>query len=352
MSLADSYRGKRVLVTGDTGFKGSWLAIWLRELGAEVTGFAQPPSTVRDNFVTCGLTGVIAHVDGDVRDLAQLAAVVQQCRPEIVFHLAAQSLVLESYARPHETFETNVMGVVNVLEAVRGVPSVRAVVIVTSDKCYREQDRLRRFVETDPLGGHDPYSASKGAAELVAASMRDSLFGGRVIATARAGNVIGGGDWAAHRLVPDCIRSLQAGEPIVLRMPQAIRPWQHVLDALHGYLQLAAALVREDDRFASAWNFGPEESDVVPVSTVVDAVLAHWGSGTSRVEGTISGAEARVLMLDISKAREQLGWRPILRLDRAIQLAVAGYRAELAAPETTLAHRIAQIRAFESAAHG
>jgi len=352
------YRGKTVLVTGDTGFKGSWLAVWLLQLGARVVGYALPPASPRDNYLLCGLADRITHIDGDIRDYGKLAAAIASHKPDVVFHLAAQPLVLESYREPRETFEVNVMGTVNVLEAARHVPSVRAVVIVTSDKCYENQAWVWGYRESDAMGGHDPYSASKGAAELAAASMRRSFFGGgsaAAIATARAGNVIGAGDWAAHRIVPDCIRSLAAGEPIVIRHPKAVRPWQHVLDALHGYLQLGVRLVSDGatSAFASGWNFGPTQQTMLPVVGLVDAVIAAWGSGSFRIDRDPNAPdEARFLHLDISKALNQLGWRPVLGLEAMVALTVDGYRAELAETGDVFDHRVAQIQAFEAAAHG
>lgn len=357
VDLASSYRGKTVLVTGDTGFKGSWLAIWLLQLGADVIGYALPPASAGDNYVTCGLAGKITHIDGDVRDHEKLAAAIARHRPDIVFHLAAQALVLESYNDPRVTFETNIMGTVNLLEAVRRAASVRAAVIVTSDKCYDNRDWVWGYRESDAMGGADPYSASKGAAELVTASLRRSFFAGAgaaAIASARAGNVIGGGDWAAHRIVPDCMRALAAGTPIAIRNPRAVRPWQHVLDALHGYLLLGVRLVDGGGAFASGWNFGPTQRTMVPVLGLVEAVIRAWGSGTIRVEDDPRpGAhEAHFLHLDISRACNELGWRPVLSLEQMIATTVEGYRAELAGHGDVFHHRVAQIRAFEDLAHG
>jgi CDP-glucose 4,6-dehydratase len=350
VDLASIYRGKTVLVTGDTGFKGSWLAIWLVELGAKVIGYALPPTSPRDNFVACGLAQAIEHVDGDVRNYDQLAAVITKHQPEIVFHLAAQAIVLESYKDPRATFDTNVMGVVNVLEAVRHTPSVRAVVVVTSDKCYENHDLDRGFLETDPLGGHDPYSGSKGAAEIAAASMRRSFFdaeGTAAIATARAGNVIGGGDWAPHRIIPDCIRALLAGEPVVIRNPAAVRPWQHVLDALHGYLVLGARLITDGKRYAGGWNFGPLARSTVPVRELVDALIVAWGEGTAKLDASAAAkpAEARFLHLDSAKAVSELVWSPRLALPQALSMTVEGYRAERDTASVYV-HRVGQIRTF------
>ncbi len=356
MDLAASYRGKKVLVTGDTGFKGSWLVSWLLHHGADVVGFALPAPRAADNFVVCDLAARITHIDGDVRDHERVADVFTTHRPEIVFHLAAQSLVIESFATPRATFETNIMGTIHVVEAARHAPSVRAIVIVTSDKCYAQLGATAPFRETDALGGDDPYSASKGAAEVVTASMRRSFFQhptAAAIATVRAGNVIGGGDWASNRIVPDCIRALRAGQTIVVRNPLAVRPWQHVLDALHGYLILGAKLVDGGARFASAWNFGPTDESTVAVEHVVTAVINAWGSGSHRVQpDQAAPPEARVLRLDSSKAHELLGWRPALDVTRAVALTVEGYRGESGSPAHVFAHRLDQIRAFEELVRG
>ena len=256
-------RGKRVLVTGDTGFKGSWLSLWLHRIGANVLGLALPPKTERDHFNVLGLGKVISHVDCDIRDLAELEKATADFKPEVVFHLAAQALVKHSYSNPKATFDTNVGGSVNVLELVRQSPSVRALVYVTSDKCYRNKQWVWGYRENDELGGEDPYSASKAAAEMVFSAYLKSFFETRETlgaASVRAGNAIGGGDWADDRLVPDCIRALSSGEPIILRNPAAIRPWQHVLEPISGYIRLAGQLMEEPSRYSGAWNFGPELS--------------------------------------------------------------------------------------------
>jgi len=356
VELAETYRGRKVMITGDTGFKGSWLVTWLLHHGAEVVGYALPPKAATENYVVCDLATKITHVDGDVCDHARFAAVVEDHRPEILFHLAAQALVLESYASPRETFATNVMGTINLLEAVRRAPSVKAVVVASSDKCYLGQAGHAAYRETDTLGGLDPYSASKAAAEIAVAAMRHSFFQGSAtaaIATARAGNVIGAGDWAHHRIVPDCIRSLQRGESITVRNPTAVRPWQHVLDALHGYLQLGARLLADGERYVGGWNFGPTQTAHVSVVQLVEAVIAAWGSGShsARVDAN-ARAEAVVLALDSSKARTQLGWSPVAELVRAVAWTVDGYRAELADPAAVFDHRVAQIREFERLARG
>lgn len=319
----DFWRGRRVFLTGHTGFKGTWLAAWLERLGAHVTGYALP--------------------DRDVRDLDALRGALASSEADVVFHLAAQSLVRESYANPVETYATNVMGTVHLLEAVRAAKHVRAVVVVTSDKCYENREWPWPYRENEPLGGHDPYSSSKACQELVAAAYRRS-FGGAAIATARAGNVIGGGDAAKDRLVPDLIRAFTRGEAAVIRNPAAIRPWQHVLEPLHGYLMLAEALC-DRDGFADAWNFGPFEHDVRPVRAIADALVARWGNGArwQQDEGT-HPHEATTLKLDSTRARTLLGWTPRLSLDTALDWIVEWHQ-HADAREATLQ----QIERYEAA---
>lgn len=325
-----TYAGRRVFVTGHTGFKGSWLSEWLLSLGAHVTGYALEPPTDPSLFDELGLAERMGHVIGDVRDLGQLRAALSSAGPEIVFHLAAQPLVRLSYEEPVQTYETNVMGTVNLLEAVRACPSVRAVVVVTSDKCYENRETGQAYHEDDCLGGYDPYSSSKGCAELVTAAYRRSFFGPAsavAVASVRAGNVIGGGDWAADRIVPDCVRALQAGEPIVVRNPDAVRPWQHVLEPLSGYLHLGATMLAGHE-FDGAWNFGPEEQGTVPVRRVADAIVAAWGSGSWTSPETAGGPhEARLLALDITKAHTRLGWRPLYDVERTLRVTAAWYAA-------------------------
>jgi CDP-glucose 4,6-dehydratase len=337
-------------VSGDTGFKGSWLALWLSKLGAKVVGYALPP-VAGGNWDRAGVGECVAHRDGDIRDGAALAAYVRQTRPDVAFHLAAQSLVLEGYASPSETFDVNVQGTVAFLEALRH-SSVRAAVIVTTDKCYENRHDASAYRETDMLGGVDPYSASKACAELVTAAYRASFFAGEDatrIATARAGNVIGAGDWGDHRLLPDCMRALRRGEPIHLRQANAVRPWQHVLEPLAGYLMLGAALAGNDGaRFAEAWNFGPPAADGVTVGALVAEVIDAWGGGEA-IATPVDGApyEALALTLDAAKAEARLGWRPVLTLKEAIALTVAGYRADLERDDASVrADRLAQIDAF------
>jgi CDP-glucose 4,6-dehydratase len=335
--FGEGFAGERVFVTGDTGFKGAWLAYWLTRLGADVTGYALDPPTSPSLFDALDLGGELRHLTGDVRDRDRLVAEVQAATPSVIFHLAALALVRGAYVSPRETFEINVMGTVNVLEAVRSCQSVRAVVIVTTDKVYQNAETGTPFREGDPLGGTDPYGASKGAAELVTAAYRASFFGDSVaIASARAGNVIGGGDWAPDRIIPDSVRALVAGEPIVVRNPDAVRPWQHVLEPLSGYLQLGAVLLDQGSRYAGAWNFGPtEERSNEPVRWVVDQFIGQWGSGSwAPYQGTeVQPHEAQRLSLDSGKARELLGWAPVWDSKTAVGRTAAWYRAYHRAPD-------------------
>lgn len=328
----DFYRGKRVLLTGHTGFKGAWLALWLESLGAEVLGYALTPTTQPNLFEAIGLGGRIQSRLGDIRDGVKLQAAFRDHRPELVFHLAAQALVSASYQDPLETFSTNVVGTASVLEACRSSEVVRSVVVVTSDKCYENQGWARGYRESDGLGGFDPYSASKGCAELVSSSYRRSFLEkqGKGLATARAGNVMGGGDWTVGRLIPDCLRALADGQPIALRSPDSVRPWQHVLEPLSGYLLLGRCLFEDPSAFAEAWNFGPELKDARPVREVVDLCYRSWGlEPTWRKETEEGPQEASVLRLDSSKARLRLGWQPAWGLEEALTHTLAWHRAYL-----------------------
>ncbi len=330
-----AWHGRRVLVTGHTGFKGSWLSLWLHAMGAEVTGFALPPPTEPSLFEAARIGELVRHIEGDVRDPAAVRAVVNAARPEAIFHLAAQPLVRLSYDQPVETYATNVMGTVHLLEAARHAPGVAAIICVTSDKCYENREWVWPYRETDPMGGHDPYSSSKGCAELVTAAYRKSFFssGGPAVASVRAGNVIGGGDWAVDRLVPDLVRAFEAGVSPLIRSPRAVRPWQHVLEALGGYLLLAERLLGGERQLAEAWNFGPPDGDARPVSWIVERMRAEWnsaaGGGASRAlaDNGPFPHEAGLLRLDCSKSQAALGWRCALTLDRALEWIVAWHRA-------------------------
>ena len=323
------WQGKRVLLTGHTGFKGSWLALWLQQLGAGVTGFALEPPTNPNLFDLAGIERGINSVVGDIRDTTALFRAFQTAQPEIVIHMAAQALVRHGYQHPMETFSTNVLGTVNVLEAVRACPSVRAVVSVTSDKCYDNKEWLWGYRETEALGGYDPYSSSKAAAELVTSAYRTSYLEsqGVAVASARAGNVIGGGDWAADRLVPDVLQAFAQGRTVYIRNPDAIRPWQHVLEPLSGYLTLAEHLYVSGTSFSGAWNFGPLESDARPVRWVVEQLASAWGPDASwALDEDPQPHEAHYLKLDISKARSLLGWAPRWRLEPALSQTANWYK--------------------------
>jgi len=347
---APIWQGRRVLLTGHTGFKGGWLALWLKGLGAQLTGLALPPPTNPSLFEMARVAeGMNSHFQ-DIRDAAGIAALMAKTQPEVVFHLAAQPLVRRSYADPLETYSTNVMGTANLLEAVRTAsPATRAIVVVTTDKCYENREWVWGYRESDPLGGHDPYSASKAATELVAASYAKSYFSGPgapALATARAGNVIGGGDWAADRLLPDLIRACESGQDLSIRYPQAIRPWQHVLDPLAGYLRLAERLLEQGHAFAGAWNFGPAEGNLKPVSWIADHFLAAWHTSTAwqRVEGA-ELHEAGILKLDWSKAAHLLGWRPSMSIETAIERVVEWHKACIA-DQDMRQFSLAQIAAY------
>ena len=349
------YRGKRVLITGHTGFKGSWLAIWLHELGAEVIGIALDPYSERDNYVLSGLKDKIIDLRGDIRDRQLLKDVFQKYQPEIVFHLAAQPLVRLSYDIPVETYEVNVMGSIHVMEAIRVTNSVKVGVMITTDKCYENREQIWGYRENEAMGGYDPYSSSKGAAEIAIASWRRSFFHpdkydshGKSIASVRAGNVIGGGDWALDRIIPDCIKALEADKTIDIRSPKAIRPWQHVLEPLSGYMLLASKMWSEPTRYCEGWNFGPHAESIATVWDVATKVVKNYFS--PEIKGAKEGRddelstinyqlsthlrdlsnpndlhEAKLLMLDISKAKFQLGWEPRLNINQTVELTVDWY---------------------------
>ena len=372
------YKNKRVLITGHTGFKGSWMAIWLKELGADVIGYALDPPSEPNNFEATKLREKITHIHGDIRDLDGLIKAFQQYQPEFVFHLAAQPLVRLSYAEPKLTFDTNVGGTVNVFEAVRKTPSVKVLVNVTSDKCYENREWVWGYRENDPMGGHDPYSASKGCAELVFNTYSKSFFsqthanpepveGQSLIsyprislvgaASARAGNVIGGGDWGTDRLVPDCIRALSSHHPIGVRSPHAIRPWQHVLEPLGGYLQLGAALWQDPQKYSGAWNFGPEESSHLTVAEMTKKLIKYWGDGSwEDLSDPKALHEANLLKLNCDKAHACFDWHSVLTIDECLQMTAdwyknfySGSRIKDPGPQTKDIHQfcLEQIRKYE-----
>lgn len=324
------WSGKRILITGHTGFKGSWLALWLSTLGARVSGYALAPATSLSLWTLLDAGGEIESVLADVRDFGALREAFEAIRPEIVFHLAAQSLVRPSYEDPVGTYATNVMGTVHVLEAARHSRDTRVVVNVTSDKCYQNRETDEAYSERDAMGGRDPYSSSKGCAELVTAAYRASFFErGAAIASARAGNVIGGGDWAVDRLLPDLVRAVARKEAALIRNPAAIRPWQHVLEPLGGYLQLAERLWEDPNRFAGAWNFGPPPEDAVPVAELANSFVRTWGAPARwQADRGAHPHEARFLKLDASKARDELGWKPKLALHDAIAWTADWYKKQ------------------------
>ncbi len=332
------FSGRRVFLTGHTGFKGGWLALWLAELGAEVHGYALEPPTTPSLFADADVGAVLAsHRIGDIRDVGALGAAMREARPEIVFHLAAQPLVRASYARPAETYETNVMGTVRLLDAVRAVGTVRVCQVVTSDKCYENREWVYAYRENDPMGGFDPYSSSKGCAELVVSAYRQSFLSGHSgargvsLSSVRAGNVIGGGDWAEDRIVPDCVRALQRGESVLVRNQHAVRPWQHVLEPLGGYLHVAATQWVDPALGADGWNFGPAPAGSVPVRDIVQAMVSAWGGGAWHTPPGAPDApaphEARLLKLDTTKVQTLLGWRPIFGVAEAVAETARWYRA-------------------------
>ena len=349
------WSGKRVLLTGHTGFKGSWLALWLQSMGAQVVGYALAPATEPSLFALADVARGMTSVIGDIRDLATLQGVLRRAQPEIVFHMAAQALVRHSYQNPVETYATHVMGTVHLLEAVRQTPGVQAVVNITTDKCYENREWVWGYRENEPLGGYDPYSNSKGCAELVSAAYRSSFFNpaaygqhGVALATVRAGNVIGGGDWAADRLIPDILAAFAAGAPARIRNPHAIRPWQHVLEPLRGYLTLAERLVHYGPACAEAWNFGPADEDAREVGWIVQEMARLWGPGAQwQVDAGDHPHEAHYLKLDISKARARLGWQPALRLGAALQQ-ITHWAQQQRAGADMRALTLAQIEAYQT----
>jgi CDP-glucose 4,6-dehydratase len=357
--LQQVFRGRRVLVTGHTGFKGSWLSIWLHHLGSSVVGYSLPPHTSPNNFAASGVRDLLAsHYEHDIRDADCLRRTLCEEQPEVVFHLAAQPLVRESYRSPRETFDTNVMGTVNLLEAVRAYGKPCVVVIVTSDKCYENREQVWGYRERDAMGGHDPYSASKGAAEIVVSAYRRSFFAvsdldrhGVRVASARAGNVIGGGDWSNDRIITDIVRSLRQGQPIAVRSPHAVRPWQHVLEPLHGYLTLAARLLGPDaSLYCHGWNLGPLPGEAIPVCELVEMFIDVWGSGTwEDASDPNRPHEAQLLRLSIDKAVSELSWLPRWNVREAVLRTATWFRQFETMPESMRERCLADIRDYETA---
>lgn len=339
------YRGKRILVTGHTGFKGSWLSLWLKQLGAEVVGISLAPETQPNHWNLLGLESTVQHHELDIRRAAEVVSVIKENQPEMVFHLAAQPFVRRSYRDPLETWSTNVMGTANVLEACRQTRSVRAILAVTTDKCYENQEWAWGYRETDLLGGHDPYSASKAGSELVAASYRRAFFridGAPLLATARAGNVIGGGDWSEDRLMPDLVRAIYARQSLEIRSPNATRPWQHVLESLSGYLLLGQKLMEGNKNFDGAWNFGPERSGNRPVADVLKRLQIHWPEMQWHQTAAAQLHEANLLYLDSAKAHAQLGWQPVWNLDTTLKKTADWYRTFQNSQTTISTQQLAQ----------
>lgn len=328
------YKNKTVLVTGHTGFKGSWLSIWLKELGANVVGYSLDPYTEKDNFVLANLQNKIVDIRGDIRDKKHLEEVFEKYKPDFVFHLAAQPLVRLSYEQPLETYEVNVIGTINVMECIKRTPETKIGIMITTDKCYDNKEQVWGYRENDALGGYDPYSSSKGAAEIAINSWRSSYFNPKdynnhkkSIASVRAGNVIGGGDWALDRIIPDCIRALENNENIGVRNPKAIRPWEHVLEPLSGYLLLGQKMFEEENKYSEAWNFGPELDSIVPVWEIGELIIKNYGRGELEDKSNKDEVhEAKLLALDISKARFKLGWKPTWNIEKAIEKTVEWYR--------------------------
>lgn len=352
----DIWAGRKVFLTGHTGFKGAWLSLWLNKLGAKLTGYSLPAPTNPSLFETAGVQSIVDTTFDDIRNLDSLVNAVRKAEPEVVFHLAAQPLVRLSYHDPVGTYSSNVMGTVHLLEAVRACPSVRAVVIVTSDKCYENREWDWGYRENEAMGGYDPYSNSKGCSELVVSAYRQSYFNPKsfdqhrvAIASGRAGNVIGGGDWAGDRLVPDFIRAMVSGQQLVIRSPHAIRPWQHVLEPLSGYIVLAQQLLSDGARYSEGWNFGPNDQDSRPVEWLVERLVNLWGAGASwRLDDQINPHEAHYLKLDISKARGHLGWEPRWTLAETLARVVEWYKAHATGQDMAQVS-LDQIAAYESA---
>ncbi len=345
------FAGKRIFVTGHTGFKGGWLALSLARMGAKVRGYGLDPATQPSLFQSADVHSLVEDLRGDIRDATRLNRAMREFAPEIVFHLAAQPLVRRSYADPVETYETNVLGTVHLLESIRTLPSVRATVVVTTDKCYLNREWSWGYRETDALGGYDPYSSSKACAEILCSSYRSSFFSQSqmYLATARAGNVIGGGDWSEDRLIPDLIRGFVAGKPVPIRRPKSVRPWQHVLEPIAGYLLLAERLLAGEAEFADAWNFGPYDEDAWPVEKIANAMAQRWGSGAKWFRDGDEGVhEAGLLKLDSSKARAELGWQPRMRLRTSLEWLVDWYQAWQQG-EKMQSFTLEQIAAYEQA---
>jgi len=334
LNFNNIYKNKKVLITGHTGFKGSWLSLWLTKVGANVIGYSLEPPTEPNLFDALRLDKKLIHIIGDVRNEEKLFSIFEKYKPEIVFHLAAQPLVRLSYTQPKLTYETNIMGTINVLEVVRKTKSVKVCIIITTDKCYENKEWIYGYREIDPMGGYDPYSSSKACAELVVSAYRNSFFSpkdyGKIhnitLSSVRAGNVIGGGDWGEDRLIPDCIKTLSQNKIINIRNPQATRPWQYVLEPLSGYLLLGSKMYKYGKRYSSAWNFGPNDNDIITVKEIVKSLIKNWDNGDYKVDTSSQPHEAGLLKLDTSKARTFLGWKPVYNINKTIERTVSWYK--------------------------
>lgn len=324
------YKNKKVLITGHTGFKGSWLCFWLKLMGADVIGYSLKPPTNPSLFEALKLKNKIKHNEADIRDLKELKNIISEYKPELIFHLAAVSLVRFSYDNPLVTYETNVMGTLNLFEAARGSKSVKVIINITSDKCYENKEWIYSYRENDPMGGYDPYSSSKGCSELITNAYRNSFFNNSdnkiSLSSVRAGNIIGGGDWAEDRLIPDCIKSLVKNKEIIIRNPEAVRPWQIVFEPICGYLLLASYMGQNKNNFKSGWNFGPKNDRIITVKEVAESVIKNWGNGKIKVKRDINRHEANLLRLDIGKSEYYLGWRPVYNVETALEKTVSWYK--------------------------
>ena len=357
LSFKDFYEDKTVLITGHTGFKGAWLTLWLLQLGAKVIGYSLEPPTTPSLFNILDLDKRIKHIVGDIRDESKLKEIIEVNKPDIIFHLAAQAIVGYSYEEPKLTYETNIMGTINLFEAVKETNSVRVFINVTSDKCYDNKEISEGYKESDPMGGYDPYSSSKGCAELVTSAYRNSFFNPSdfevhkvILASVRSGNVIGGGDWGDKRLIPDCMRALSKGELITIRSPEAIRPWQYVLESLSGYLLLGTLMWEGDPKYARGWNFGPEKKDTLKVLDVVKKATKVYGKGNYEISKDASFHEAKLLMLEINDAKSVLGWSPIYNVDKAIEETAKWYSAFYSGDKNMYDYSITQIKQYINAA--
>ncbi|WP_017752677.1 CDP-glucose 4,6-dehydratase [Clostridium tyrobutyricum] len=347
------YDGKKVFVTGHTGFKGSWLTLWLKKLGADVMGYSLEPNTNPNLFNVCKCNSKCNSIIGDIRDYEKLNQSLNEYKPDIVFHLAAQPIVRLSYEKAKLTYETNIMGTVNLLEICKNIKSIKSVVVITTDKCYENKESIYGYRENDPMGGFDPYSSSKACVELIVSAYRDSFYNKNKIglSSARAGNVIGGGDWAQDRLIPDFVREVSNSNIVVIRNPDAIRPWQHVLEPLSGYLWLGALMYEDTKRYSSSWNFGPEDNNIFNVSDILNLAIKSWGEGNIKVDKNEQLHEAKLLRLDITKAKTYLKWEPIYNMDETVDKTIKWYKTYYAGKDDIVDFTLSQIENYECKAY-